>query len=62
MNDVTQHTDMIVHIGADLETTPWGFAGQFASGVLYYWTKLGKKQVFVSPDLNYSGGVLVYGG
>jgi molybdopterin guanine dinucleotide-containing S/N-oxide reductase-like protein len=57
MNDVTQHTEMIVHIGADLETTPWGFAGQFASGVLYYWSKLGKKQVFVSPDLNYSGAV-----
>ena len=29
MNDVTQNTDMILHIGADLETTPWGFAGQF---------------------------------
>jgi molybdopterin guanine dinucleotide-containing S/N-oxide reductase-like protein len=57
LHDVTQHTDMVVHIGADLETTPWGFAGQFASGILYYWTKLGKKQVFVSPDLNYSGAV-----
>ena len=57
MNDVTQHTDMLVHIGADLETTPWGFSGQFPTNVLYYWTKLGKKQVFVSPDLNYSGAV-----
>ncbi len=37
MNDVTQHTDMLVHIGADLETTPWGFAGQFPTNVLYYW-------------------------
>ena len=53
-NDVTQNTDMLVHIGADLETTPWGFAGQFPSGVLFYWSRLGKKQVFVSPDLNYS--------
>ena len=57
MNDVTQHTDMILHIGADLETTPWGFAGQFPSNVLFYWQELGKKQVFVSPDLNYSGAV-----
>ena len=57
MNDVTQNTDMIVHIGADLETTPWGFAGQFPSDVLFYWQELGKKQVFVSPDLNYSGAV-----
>jgi anaerobic selenocysteine-containing dehydrogenase len=57
MNDVTQNTGMILHIGADLETTPWGFAGQFPSNVLYYWQELGKKQVFVSPDLNYSGAV-----
>ena len=57
LNDVTQNTDMIIHIGADLETTPWGFAGQFPSGVLFYWQELGKKQVFVSPDLNYSGAV-----
>ena len=57
LNDVTQNTEMLVHIGADLETTPWGFGGQFPSGVLFYWSKLGKKQVFVSPDLNYSGAV-----
>jgi molybdopterin guanine dinucleotide-containing S/N-oxide reductase-like protein len=57
LNDVTQNTDLLVHIGADLETTPWGFSGQFPSGVLFYWSELGKKQVFVSPDLNYSGAV-----
>jgi trimethylamine-N-oxide reductase (cytochrome c) len=57
LNDVTQHTELLIHLGADLETTPWGFAGQFPSSVLFFWTRLGKKQVFVSPDLNYSGGV-----
>ena len=57
LNDVTQNTDLLIHIGADLETTPWGFSGQFPSGVLFYWSELGKKQVFVSPDLNYSGAV-----
>jgi anaerobic selenocysteine-containing dehydrogenase len=57
MNDVTQNTDMIVHIGGDLETTPWGFSGQFPTNVLFYWSKIGKKQVFVSPDLNYSGAI-----
>ena len=35
MNDVTQHTDMLIHIGSDLETTPWGFSGQFPTNVLY---------------------------
>jgi molybdopterin guanine dinucleotide-containing S/N-oxide reductase-like protein len=57
MNDVTQYTNMLIHIGADLETTPWGFAGQFASGVLYYWSRIGKKHIFVCPDLNYSAAV-----
>ena len=57
LNDVTQHSQLLIHIGSDLETTPWGFAGQFPSGVLFFWTKIGKKQVFVSPDLNYSGAV-----
>ena len=55
--DVTRNTEMLVHIGADLETTPWGFSGQFASRVLYYWTRIGKKQVFICPDLNYSAAV-----
>ncbi len=57
LNDVTQHTEILIHIGSDLETTPWGFSGQFPSRVLYYWTRIGKKQVFISPDLNYSGAI-----
>jgi len=57
LNDVIQHTELLIHIGADLETTPWGFAGQFPSGVLYFWTSIGKKQVFICPDLNYSAAV-----
>jgi len=46
-----------VHIGCDLETTPWGFGGQFPSQVCYFWTSIGKKQIFISPDLNYSAAV-----
>ncbi len=57
LNDVTQHSEMLIHIGSDLETTPWGFSGQFPSRVLYFWTKIGKKQIFISPDLNYSGAI-----
>jgi molybdopterin guanine dinucleotide-containing S/N-oxide reductase-like protein len=56
-NDVTQHSELLIHIGADLETTPWGFSGQFPSRVLYFWTSIGKKQVFVCPDLNYSAAI-----
>ena len=57
LKDVTDNTEMLVHIGCDLETTPWGFTTQVASRVLYYWTEIGKKQVFVSPDLNYSAAI-----
>ena len=57
LNDVTQNTQMLVHIGADLETTPWGFGGQFPSNVCYFWSDIGIEQVFVSPDLNYSAAV-----
>ncbi|MBN1191197.1 MAG: molybdopterin-dependent oxidoreductase [Dehalococcoidales bacterium] len=57
LNDITQHSELLIHIGSDLETTPWGFSGQFPSRVLYFWTSIGKKQVFISPDLNYSGAV-----
>jgi anaerobic selenocysteine-containing dehydrogenase len=56
-SDTTQHTEMLIHIGADLETTPWGFGSQFPTQVLYYWTSIGKKHVFVCPDLNYSAAV-----
>jgi anaerobic selenocysteine-containing dehydrogenase len=57
LNDVSQHTELLVHIGADLETAPWGFAGQFPTNVLYFWTSIGKKHVFVCPDLNYSAAI-----
>jgi anaerobic selenocysteine-containing dehydrogenase len=57
LNDITQHTQLLVHIGGDLETTPWGFAGQFPSQACYFWSSIGIKQVFICPDLNYSAAV-----
>jgi len=57
LKDITDNTQMLVHIGCDLETTPWGFAGQFPSQVCYFWTSIGIKQVFICPDLNYSAAI-----
>jgi molybdopterin guanine dinucleotide-containing S/N-oxide reductase-like protein len=57
LKDISDNTGMLIHIGADLETTPWGFAGQFPSQVCYFWTNIGKKQVFICPDLNYSAAI-----
>jgi anaerobic selenocysteine-containing dehydrogenase len=57
LKDTTDHTEVLIHIGCDLETTPWGFSSQVPSRVLYYWTEIGKKQIFISPDLNYSAAI-----
>jgi trimethylamine-N-oxide reductase (cytochrome c) len=55
--DITEHTDMHVIQGGDLETTPWGFRGQFASRLMFFWNKCGIEQVYICPDLNYSAAI-----
>ena len=57
LKDVSEHTDMIIWEGADPETTPTGFAGYGWSRHCYWFTELGIKQVWVSPDLNYSAAI-----
>ncbi len=57
LNDITQNTQMLIAIGCDLETTPWGFGGQFPSNVCYFWNDIGIKQISIAPDLNYYAGV-----
>ena len=53
VNDATEHTEMMLFWGCDPETTPWGFTGQFASRLCYFWTDIGMKQIYICPDLNY---------
>ena len=48
---------MVVVWGGDPETTTWGFRGQFASRLLYFWTEIGIKQVYINPDLNYAAAI-----
>ncbi len=55
--DITQNTQMLIAIGCDLETTPWGFGGQFPTNVCYFWNDIGIKQVAIAPDLNYYAAV-----
>lgn len=55
--DVSQNSDIILFWGADPETTPWGFDGQTASKVCYWFTELGIKSIYISPDLNYAAAV-----
>ena len=57
MWDVSKHTDAILFWGCDPETTPWGFNGQLASRLSYWFTDLGIKSIYVAPDLNYGAAV-----
>ncbi len=54
VKDICENSDMVVVWGGDPETTHWGFRGQLASRLLYYWTDIGIKQIYICPDLNYS--------
>jgi molybdopterin guanine dinucleotide-containing S/N-oxide reductase-like protein len=57
IKDMSEHCDMVLFWGGDPETTPWGFTGQCATRLCYFWTEVGIKQVYVCPDLNYGAAV-----
>jgi trimethylamine-N-oxide reductase (cytochrome c) len=57
INDISENCDMVLCWGCDPETTPWGFTGQYATRICYFWTQAGIKQVYICPDLNYGAAV-----
>jgi molybdopterin guanine dinucleotide-containing S/N-oxide reductase-like protein len=57
VNDCTEHTEMMLFWGCDPETTPWGFTGQFASRLCYFWSDIGMHQIYICPDLNYGAAI-----
>ena len=57
VKDISEHSDMVLVWGGDPETTHWGFRGQLASRLLYFWSQAGIKQVYICPDLNYSAAI-----
>jgi trimethylamine-N-oxide reductase (cytochrome c) len=57
VKDMTEHCDMVLFWGCDPETTPWGFTGQSASELCYFWKEVSIKQVYICPDLNYGAAV-----
>jgi molybdopterin guanine dinucleotide-containing S/N-oxide reductase-like protein len=57
VKDISEHSDMVVVWGGDPETTPWGFRGQFASHICYFWSQIGIKQVYICPDVNYAAAI-----
>jgi anaerobic selenocysteine-containing dehydrogenase len=57
VKDVSLNSDMVLVWGGDPETTPWGFTGQLASRICYFWSEVGIKQVYICPDLNYAAAI-----
>ena len=57
IKDMSENCDMILFWGCDPETTPWGFTGQYATRICYFWSEVGIKQVYICPDLNYGAAV-----
>ena len=57
VKDISENSDMVVVWGGDPETTTWGFRGQFASRLLFFWSEIGIKQVYINPDLNYAAAI-----
>ncbi len=55
--DIAEHTELLLFQGGDPETTPWGWGGQLASRLCYWFTQLGIKQIYICPDLNYGAAV-----
>ena len=57
VKDMIENCDLVLFWGCDPETTPWGFVGQFASRLSFFWTECGIKQIYICPDLNYGAAV-----
>jgi anaerobic selenocysteine-containing dehydrogenase len=57
MPDIARNTGLLLFWGCDPETTPWAFDGQMASRLCYWWSELGIKSIYISPDLNYGAAV-----
>ncbi len=57
MPEVAENAELLLFWGGDPETTTWGWGGQQASRLCYWFTELGIQQVYVCPDLNYGAAV-----
>ncbi|MBN1190073.1 MAG: molybdopterin-dependent oxidoreductase [Dehalococcoidales bacterium] len=55
--DIVKNSQMILFWGCDPETTPWGFNGQMASRLCYWFSELGIKNIYICPDLNYGAAI-----
>ncbi len=57
VKDMAENAEMLLFWGCDPETTPYFYLAGLPSQLSYFWTELGIKQVYISPDLNYGAAV-----
>jgi trimethylamine-N-oxide reductase (cytochrome c) len=57
VSDISEHSEILLWWGGDPETTQWGMTGQSVTGLLYFWSEIGIKQIWICPDLNYAAAV-----
>ncbi|MFC1905479.1 molybdopterin-dependent oxidoreductase [Chloroflexota bacterium] len=57
VKDVSENVDMLLFWGCDPETTPYFYQAGTPSQLCYFWSKIGIKQVYICPDLNYGAAV-----
>ena len=55
--DIAQHCDALLYWGCDLETTTWGWGGQMASRMAFWFEDCGIKNIAIAPDCNYTAVV-----
>ncbi len=55
--DISKNAELLLFWGCDQETTTWGWGGQLASRLSYWWSELGIKQIYIAPDVNYANAV-----
>ncbi len=55
--DIAQNSELLLYWGCDPETTTWGFSGQTASRLCYWFKELGIKRIFICPELNYGAAI-----
>ena len=57
IKDITKNSDQLLFWGGDPETNTWGFIGQSATRMCYFWSSVGIKQIYICPDLNYGAAI-----
>ena len=55
--DMAEHSENLLFWGCDPETTPLGVVSYMPSRICYWFSELGKKSIYICPDLNYGAAV-----